>query len=163
MTAASGSYVVALDNLSTISDWLSDTLCRAVTGDGDVRRQLYTDGSLVVFSFRRAIIVTGIDFGAVRGDLADRLLPIDLHLITEDRRIEERSIGLAGTRRTPPLGALLDLVAGVAGALPSVHLETQPRMADFARILAAVDDILGTDGLARYTDRAGALAVDLDG
>src|SRR5215471_21602661 len=33
-------------NVSAVPDWLSDTLCRAVTGDGDVGRQLYTDAGL---------------------------------------------------------------------------------------------------------------------
>ena len=32
--AASGSYVVALDNLSGIREELSDALCRAATGEG---------------------------------------------------------------------------------------------------------------------------------
>ena len=58
------------------------------------------------------------------------------------------------------LGALLDLAAGVAGDLPSVRLDRSPPMADFARILAAVDQVLGTDGLARYLDRARNLAAD---
>ena len=61
VTAATGSWVVGLDNLSNIQDWLSDSLCRAVTGEGDVRRRLYTDGDLAVFAFKRCIILTGID------------------------------------------------------------------------------------------------------
>jgi hypothetical protein len=44
VTAAQGSWVVSLDNLSQVPDWLSDSLCRASTGEGDVRRALYTDG-----------------------------------------------------------------------------------------------------------------------
>lgn len=40
VTAATGSWVIALDNLSSISEDMSDSLCRAVTGDGDVRRKL---------------------------------------------------------------------------------------------------------------------------
>jgi hypothetical protein len=39
--AAAGSWLVVLDNISGIPDWLSDALCRAVTGDGMVRRRLY--------------------------------------------------------------------------------------------------------------------------
>ena len=39
VTAAAGSWVVALDNLSGIPPWLSDSLCRAVTGDGSVKRE----------------------------------------------------------------------------------------------------------------------------
>jgi hypothetical protein len=161
ITAASGSWVVAIDNLSDINDWLSDTLCRAVTGDGDVRRQLYTDGGLAVFAFRRCVLLTGIDMGALRGDLADRLLPIDLHLIADrDRRLDadlEREWRAAHARI---LGALLDLAASVIRVLPSVRLDSLPRMADFARVLAAVDQVLDTEGLARYVDRAGSLAAD---
>ena len=33
-------------------------------------------------------------------------------------------------------------------------------MADFARVLAAVDQVLGTEGLTRYSTRAGTLAAD---
>jgi len=43
---AAGSYVVAVDNVSTIAPWWSDALCRAVTGDGWIRRRLYTDSWL---------------------------------------------------------------------------------------------------------------------
>jgi hypothetical protein len=43
VTAAQNSWVVGLDNLSQVPNWLSDSLCRAATGDGDVRRALYTD------------------------------------------------------------------------------------------------------------------------
>src|SRR5687767_7851313 len=60
------------------ADCLSDSLCRAATGDGDVGRALYTDSDLAVFAFRRCIILNGIDVGALRGDLADRTLPINL-------------------------------------------------------------------------------------
>lgn len=63
-TAAAGAWVIALDNLSDIPDWLSDSMCRASTGDGDVRRRLYSDGDLAVFAFRRCVIFNGIDVGA---------------------------------------------------------------------------------------------------
>lgn len=159
ITAASGSWIVGLDNLSTIADWLSDSLCRAVTGEGDVRRKLYTDGDLAVFAFHRCIIITGIDLGSINGDLSDRLLPIHLDIISGDDRLEEGELWPRWQEAHPRiLGAVLDLVASVARVLPSVCLESKPRMADFARVLAAVDQVLGTDGLARYIDMQGALA-----
>jgi hypothetical protein len=161
VTAAAGSWIVAIDNVSTVPDWLSDTLCRAVTGDGDVRRQLYTDGGLALFAFRRAVILNGIDLGAVRGDLADRLLVIDLDVIAErNRRLDAEVESRWQDAHPRILGALLDLAASVASALPSVRLENSPRMADFARILAAVDQVLGIEGLTRYRDRARNLAAD---
>jgi hypothetical protein len=79
VTAAAGSWVVGVDNLSTIPAWWSDALCRAVTGDGDVRRKLYSDADLTVFASRRVVLLNGIDLGVVRDDLSERLLTIDLH------------------------------------------------------------------------------------
>ncbi|WP_200329615.1 hypothetical protein [Leucobacter sp. L43] len=161
VTAASGSWVVGLDNLSTVPDWLSDTLCRAVTGDGDVRRQLYTDSGLSVFSFRRAILLNGIDLAGMRGDLAERLVTVSLATIPEHQRISERELSERWERVYPRLvGVLLDQVAGMAGQLSYVRLDSAPRMADFAHILAALDKLNATDGLSRYMSQAATLAGD---
>ncbi|GGM34859.1 ATP-binding protein [Longimycelium tulufanense] len=161
MTAAAASWVVGLDNLSDMPAWLSDSLCRAVTGDGDVRRKLYTDNELAVFSVRRCIVLNGIDLGALRGDLADRMLPIELHRIDEQHRREEEEYWPEWTKVHPRiLGALLDLAAAVMGVLPAIRLTRKPRMADFARILAAVDQILGTRGMDRFTDKQKSMATD---
>ena len=61
---AAGSWIVGIDNVSGISGWLSDVLCRAVTGDGVVKRKLYSDADLAVLAFRRVVILTSIDAGA---------------------------------------------------------------------------------------------------
>jgi hypothetical protein len=161
VTAASGSWIVGLENISTISPWLSDSICRAVTGDGDVRRRLYTDGELAVFSFRRFVVLNGIDLGAIRGDLADRMLPIGLHLIPDEQRLEEDELWPMWKKAHPRLlGALLDLAASLIGVLPSVRLERKPRMADFARILAATDMLLGTGGYERYAGKQASMAAE---
>jgi primase-like protein len=161
VTAAAGSWVVGIDNLSHISPWLADSLCRAVTGEGDVRRKLYTDSELAVFAFRRCVIINGIDLGAIRGDLADRMLPITLNPISEEERREEEDLWSVWQQVHPRLlGAILDLVASVMHILPSVRFERKPRMADFARVLAAVDYVLGTKGLASYIAKQGEIATD---
>ncbi|WP_166845091.1 ATP-binding protein [Isoptericola sp. BMS4] len=161
VTAASGSWVVGLDNLSTIPAWLSDSLCRAVTGDGDVRRQLYTDDGLSVFSFRRAIVMNGIDVGAMAPDLADRSIVVNLDRITEDRRRPESQLVAAWRDAWPRVfGALLGQVRVCKAKIPSVRLGSMPRMADFAMVLAALDQIHGTDSLTAYRDQANSLALD---
>jgi hypothetical protein len=161
VTAAAGSWLVGLDNLSIMSEWLSDSICRAVTGDGDVRRKLYTDGEHAVFAFRRCVCMNSIDLGAVRGDLGERMLPIKLDPIPDDMRLAEEEIWPAWHEMHPKiLGAILDLAVGVLSVLPSVELARKPRMADFARILAAVDRVLGTEGLAHYLEEQNALAAD---
>lgn len=161
VTAASGSWVVALDNLSAIPHWLSDSICRAATGDGNVKRALYTDAGLAVVRFRRCVILNGIDVGAVRPDLAERLAVVDLKRIGPKRRRPESQLSAEWHAARPLIwGGLLDLAASVHRTLGSIELESNPRMADFARVLAAVDATLGTQGLRRYLLRSDQLSED---
>lgn len=160
--AASGSWSVVVDNVSGISEWWSDALCKAVTGSGWVRRKLYTDSELAVLTFRRVVILTSIDTGALRGHLGDRLVIVDLERIDDSRRRDERELRrLYAERRPAILGALLDLTAAVLAELPNVQLGAMPRMADFARVLAAVDRVLGTKALGSYLAQRGRIADDV--
>lgn len=149
---ATSSRVIAIDNVSAIPDWFSDALCRAVTGDGDVQRVLYSDAELAVYAFRRAIILNGISWGDTRGDLGERLLTCELSPITR-RHTEEDLQAIIAEMLPGVLGALLDLLVQVLAVLPRIQVDPLPRMADFARLLASVDEVLGTQGLQRYRDR----------
>jgi hypothetical protein len=51
--AAKNCWIVALDNVSGISPWLSDALCRLSTGGGFGTRQLYTDSEEGLFNASR--------------------------------------------------------------------------------------------------------------
>lgn len=157
--AAMASWVVALDNLPrTLPDWLSNALCRASTGDGDVKRQLYSDGDVAVRAFRRCVILTGIDL-TFAGDLADRIVTVDLPRIARRRR--ETELAAAWEKARPAVfGGLLDLATQVHQLLPDIEVDDPPRMADFAQVLAAVDKVLGTSGLDRYREQAQQLAAD---
>lgn len=164
-TQAFNSWALCLDNVSVIADWLSDALCRAVTGDGIVDRALYTDDDVVVLEFRRVLAMTTIDAGALAGDLAERLVTIELHTIPDARRREENEMDEAyADAHASILASLFDLLAKVLKALPDVQLTERPRMADFARILAAVDQVQGWDTMASYKASArDAVADVLDG
>jgi hypothetical protein len=161
VTAAAGSWVVGLDNLSDIPPWLSDSLCRASTGDGDVRRKLYSDSDYAVFAFRRCIIFDAIDVGALAPDLADRTVAITLDLIPDKERLDEETFWSEWGETHPKiLGAVLDLAAKVMASLPTVELVRKPRMADFGRILAAVDKVLKTSAFERYAEQAAKMAAE---
>src|SRR5699024_5985434 len=100
-----------------------------------------------------------IDWGSIPGDLADRIVPMDLARIDEHDRLGEREAAETWQAEHPMiLHALLDLAATVLGLLPTVDLADPPRMADFARVVAAVDHALGTNGMARYREHANRLA-----
>ena len=87
--AATNGWVVALDNLSYLSDWLSDALCRLATGSGFATRELYTDADETIFAAQRPIVMNGIEEVATRGDLLDRAITLYLPMIPEDKRKEE--------------------------------------------------------------------------
>lgn len=162
-TAASGSWLVPVDNISRVYEWLSDAFCRTVTGDGHVRRQLYTDDDLHVVAFLRVLIITSIDAGALHGDLAERILQVDLDPISPaDRRTDDDLRREFEDMRPALLGELLDLLADVL-AEPVVDIDRLPRMADFARVLHTVGRVrdLDDDPLDRYLALAGDLAGDV--
>jgi hypothetical protein len=160
--AAAGSWGVVVDNVSDIFEWFSDALCRAATGDGWIRRRLYTDGDLAVLRFRRVVALTSIDPGALRGDLGDRLVIVDLLLIPEDQRLGDRELEERYAALRPAvLGALLNLTASVLAALPSVRPARLPRMADFGLVLAAMDRVLGTTSLELFLTQRGRIASDV--
>lgn len=160
--AASSSMTFAIDNVSNIANWWSDALCRAVSGDGWIVRALFTDSSLSVLSFRRSVILTSIDPGALRGDLGDRLLLVDLEPIAESERRTECELNTAfESVRAGVWGGLLDLFSRVLDRLPGVELAQLPRMADFSRVLAAMDSELGTTALQSFIAQRGRIADDV--
>ena len=85
--ATRSAHVIALDNLSGVSAWLSDALCRLSTGSTFATRELYSDDEEVVISAERPLILNGIDEVVARGDLADRAIFLTLNAIPDaDRR-----------------------------------------------------------------------------
>jgi hypothetical protein len=155
VVAGAGSWMVAIDNISYIQQWFSDAICKACTGSGMVQRTLYTDDDISVLRFHGCVMLTSIDAGALRGDLADRLVTLELERIPPAARLLESALKTNYEQQRPRLfGALLDLLVQVLGELPNVQLDEFPRMADFARVLGALDLALGTNSLDTYLGQA---------
>ena len=83
MIAAQNNHILLYDNLSQIPPRISDAFCRLSTGGGLSKRKLYTDDSEVVLEAQRPVILTGIGFGAIRDDLADRAIRVELTRIAD--------------------------------------------------------------------------------
>ncbi|MFN8543254.1 MAG: hypothetical protein U0807_03500 [Candidatus Binatia bacterium] len=142
--AAQNGWIIGLDNLSKIPDWLSDALCRVSTGAGFSTRTLYTDEDESLFAVQRPVVFTSIDEVIARDDLADRALIVTLPRIADAaRRTEEALWARYDAARPALLGALLTAASAALAALPDVRLESMPRMADFARWSAAAETALG--------------------
>ncbi len=144
MVGASAGHIVAYDNLSHLEPWLSDAICRLVTGGGLSKRELYTDSDEHVLDCKRPVIINGIEELATRSDLLDRSLMVELPVISETDRMDEKAFWERFDAAAPKiLGALCDAVACALQRLDSVKLERTPRMADFAKWVTAAEPALG--------------------
>lgn len=146
MIAAAHGAVIALDNISHLSDWLSDALCRLSTGGGMSGRTLYTDDEETIFEAQRPVILNGIAELATRADLLDRSLLVTLPVIDdEDRRPEEEFWAAFNEAHPYLLGALFSAVAVALANLPTVRPGRLPRMADAAKWAMAAEPALGLE------------------
>jgi hypothetical protein len=142
--SANNGWVVCLENVSFIPDWLSDSLCRLATGGGFSSRELYSDGDEVLFNAQRPIMLNGIEESAGRSDLLDRGLLVSLPAIPEHARKTEAELWRNFDRVAGRiLGGLLDATSQAIKTFREVQLESLPRMADFAIWLAAAETSIG--------------------
>jgi len=141
---AANAWVMAIDNLSGMPNWLSDALCMVATGSGLTTRRLHTDREQEVFDAARPIILNGINDLAERGDLASRGVGVYLPAIPEEERRTEEEIWSEFDEAWPRImGCLFDGVSRAMQRKNSVRLERLPRMADFARWAEAAGPALG--------------------
>ncbi len=141
--AARNSWIVALDNVSHISDSVSDILCRIATGGAFVKRQLYTDLEEISYTVQRPTIINGIEECVTRGDLMDRSIIVALAEIPKAERKSEKAIAAQFESVHPRiLGALLDAVVEALRREHGVTLKELPRMADFAIWVTAAEPAL---------------------
>jgi hypothetical protein len=133
IVAARHAHFISFDNISGLSDNMSDAICRLSTGGGHGERRLYTNEEEATFEGRRPVCLNGIEDVATRPDLVDRALMLLLVAIGPDSRREERELDREFAEEAPALfGSLLDgLVSGLRN-LTSVEIVGKPRMADFA-------------------------------
>ena len=145
--SASNSYVLAFDNISALSNSVSDSLCRLSTGGSHVARELFTNQKEIAFSATRPMILNGIEEFVNRSDLADRSLFITLESIPEDKRRAETEFWKSFEAERPYiLGALLDgMVEGLCN-INEIKLLKLPRLADFALWAAACEGVYWKQG-----------------
>ncbi len=126
------SWLVPFDNVSSISEEVSDALSKVVTGDSSALRRLFTDTELSVMKFQRCLIINGINNPVVKPDLLDRSILISIERIDESARMAETKLQEKRASLLPKLlGSLFDLTSHALAALPNVPEENLARLADF--------------------------------
>ncbi len=135
--------VLAFDNISKMSDWLSDAFCRLSTGGGFATRALYTDDAEIVFDIKMPLIVNGITDLFSRNDLIERSIFLTTTPIPADKRVPEEVIKTKWAEAKPGIiGAMFDAVSMALKNKDMIKLKVYPRMADFVQWIVAAEPAL---------------------
>lgn len=141
---ASHHWFLFLDNLSHITEWLSDSLARACTGDGFSKRELYSDDDDFVYVLQRPIALNGITLVVERADLFERSIILGLERIPKNKRRQEKAIWMDFELMKPGvLGAIFQAVSEALREYDHIELTSSPRMADFTKWGCAIAKALG--------------------
>jgi hypothetical protein len=139
----SHNYIAYYDNVSLIRGWTSDALCRAATGTGFSKRELYSDDDDIIYQFIRSTGLSGIHLPGTKPDLLDRCIIAKLHFIEKENRRKYEEDILPEFERIRPqlLGYIFDILVKVlkVKANEGIELATRSRMADweeYAEIIA---------------------------
>lgn len=147
----SNRYLVCFDNVSKIDQDTSDILCKAITGDGNSKRKLYTDSDEIIFKYKRKIILNGISPNMEYPDLSDRNITYVTNPIPEEERITEEEFNNTFAGLLPyVLGQIFSVLSKTLSLHNIVKSELKhlPRMADFAVWGESIARVLGYEPFA---------------
>jgi len=143
MIAGNNNWILAFDNVSNLSNWLSDALCRLSTGGGFSTRELYSDDGEVIFNMERAVILNGIEDLIGKHDLADRSIIVSMAPIPEKKKKTKNKLWKDfDTDHAAILGGLCDAVSCGLKNIQNVNLDSMTRMADFCEWISAAEPAL---------------------
>lgn len=140
---------LAYSNVSSMNEATSDLLCGLLTGDGDIRRQLFTDQDAIISDGRRNLVMEGITVMGMGADLQDRLLHLTLPVRTQFE--PEAAMAQRMEAWMPRLvGGLFAAAAEALGRLDSIEDRFGPvldrcRMRDAAAVFGSAAEAFGLD------------------
>jgi hypothetical protein len=164
-------WLLAADNITSISPVMSDILCRVVTGGGISGRSLYTNEDVSNVVVKRPVALTAIGTPTMRADFVDRSITVPLRKIEQGEYLSEDEVNKRWAALQPDLlGMLLDGASAALRRLDEakrIHAGRLPRMADFALWVEAAGEAFGwRDGefldayLEMLNERLGDTAAD---
>ena len=142
--SAKNNHLLSFENLSNITNDISDALCTVATGGGTAGRTLYTNAEETILEAHNPVVLNGIGVIVIRQDLLDRAISVCLPTI-EQRRTEQDLKKNIDQQLSTIFGGLLSLFTDSLNVLPSVEIpaEDLPRMADFAKLGEAMSRAMG--------------------
>ena len=145
---ASHNLCVFLDNLSSLPQWLSDQLARFCTGDGFIKRTLFTDDDDFVSTSQGVAGITGINLVVTQPDLLDRSILYRFERPADSDRLEDTEIWNSFEEMRPRvLGAMFDALSHAIATRDRLEPPRLARLADHARWMCAIALAMGHTAL----------------
>ena len=126
---ASHHWFIPLDNISRLPILLSDLICRVITGAGFSKRELYSDDSDIVYSFKHIVCLNGINLAPEKADLLDRSIIVELKRM-DNFGGEKQLWKDFNLSKSKILGAIFDIIKASID-LPVEEDISNYRMSDF--------------------------------
>lgn len=139
------SFILAFDNVSFISNKMSDALCVISTGTGaQGGRALYTNAEESAVRVCRPVAMNGIPDVVERGDLVDRSIHVHLPRIDPRKRRDDYEFWEAfHAKHSRLLGSLMNAALIATQNYGNVVLAEKPRMSAFAVWAVAAEKAFG--------------------
>lgn len=139
------SFVLAFDNVSFISNKMSDALCVISTGTGaQGGRALYTNAEESAVRVCRPVAMNGIPDVVERGDLVDRSIHVHLPRIDPSLRRDDLEFwNMFNEHHARLLGSLMNAALKATQNYANVVLAEKPRMSAFAVWAVAAEEAFG--------------------
>lgn len=141
-------HVAFYDNLKYIPPWLPDEICKAVTGGGTSKRQLFSDEGDIIFDFKVCMGFNGINMVMNEADVLRRSIIIRLESLEDSEKIEDKTI-FAEVEEIKPelLGYIFDIISKAMPIKDGLKIKNIPGMADWALWGEAISRAMGNKDL----------------
>ena len=139
-------YLPAFDNVSHISKEFSDIFCKAITGAGYPKRQLYSTDEEINLKFKRKFIINGISVNIENGDLNERTIQYSTKTLSKSERKTDEQIQYEFNKiKGDVLGQIIIALQKALRIKDDVRAEIKelPRMADFSIWGETISRVLG--------------------
>lgn len=147
LSSVANQYMVCFDNVSRISEELSDILCVVATNGYYSKRMLYSDNEECAIKLDARLSFSGITNLTAKPDLIDRMVSIKLKRIDNSKRRTEEEIMTSFKKDLPyMLDGIFRVLSKAVAIYKELNLESLPRMADFARWGYAVAEAMKYGG-----------------
>lgn len=161
-------YLSNFDNISGFNQETSDMFARAITGEGQSKRKLFTDEDEIIWNYKRKIIVNGISPALEFPDFRDRAIFYETQRISQEERMTEEEFDSRLEYLLPfVLGEMFEILSKTLGLYDLVkeQLKHLPRMADFTIFGECISRALGNEPLAffeQYLERIESGSLDIN-